>query len=81
MVIGIHIVFIFFYIYHHSIVIKLSFQKQRLEKIKFQLIEQKKEVQYTLETIKSRSSIKNYAEEQLHWHKVRLDDIKRLHDD
>lgn len=80
-IVGAHIFFIFFYIYHQSIVIKLSFQQQRLEKIQAELIEQKKELQHTLEKIKSRSFIKKYAEECLHWQKVRLTDIKRFDND
>jgi hypothetical protein len=74
---GIQIFLIFFYIYHKSVILQKTFHYQRLEKSYQQLLEQKKELLHTLETIKSRSFVKQYAENR-HWRKIRLDDIKRL---
>lgn len=76
--IGTHIVFVILLIHKQSYVVKLSFTKQRLEKKKLELIEQKKNLTNTLIALQNRSSIKEYASSRLGMAPISLDRIKKL---
>jgi len=73
--IGLQIFLIFFYIYHRSSLIKLSYQKQKYEKKKLQLNQKKQELKQELHASHDLAQIKNFAV-QSHMQKITLDQIK-----
>lgn len=76
--VGTHIVFVILLIHKQSYIVKLSFTKQRLEKKKLELIEQKKNLTNRLIALQNPSSIKQYASSRLGMRPVSLDRIKKL---
>lgn len=72
--------FIFFHIRKQSQFIKLSYEKQNYEKLTTELAHKKQQLAQSLHVAQNRSSIKSYAENELKMKKVRLDQVKTLHD-
>jgi hypothetical protein len=68
---------IFFYIHHRSVCMKLSYTKQRHEKLYAQLCERKNTLARELESFKDQAVIKAYAVAR-GMMPVRLEHIKRI---
>jgi cell division protein FtsB len=73
-----HIGFIFLQIHKHMRCIKLSFEKQKNEKLLAQLEKEKQELHNQLYALQNRAAIKEFAQEKLHLKTVSIDQIKRL---
>lgn len=69
--------FIFFHIHKQSRVIRLSYDKQKYEKLKSELLEQKQQLEQTLHIAQSRSTIKQYAQTTLALKPMRIDQVKK----
>ena len=78
--IGTNIFFVFLQIHRHSLFIKVSYEKQRQEKIKTELAQKKQNLIHELYSLKDRGAIKKFAEAELGMHKVKLNQIKKLND-
>jgi len=68
---------VFFQIHKNSTFVKYSYAKQRNEKLRAELIEEKNALNHALQALKSRASIKDEAELK-GMTPVRLDRIKRI---
>lgn len=68
---------VFFQIHKNSTLVKYSYAKQRNEKLRAELIEEKNALNHALQTLKSRAAIKDEAELK-GMVPVRLDRIKRI---
>jgi cell division protein FtsL len=66
---------VFLLIHKHTRVIQLSFQHQRLEKQYQELVKQKKLLHEQLLAVSDRSSVKKFAQEELHMEPVKLQQI------
>ena len=75
-----HVGFIFFQIHKHTKIIQLSYEKQKLEKHRSQLIAKKQELTQELYSLKSRTAIARFAKKRLKMSKVKLKQIKKLHE-
>lgn len=53
---------VFFYIFKESQIIKLSYEKQKYEHLKKELLERKKNLIHELHMLKNKQAIKEYAE-------------------
>jgi len=53
--------FVFFYIFKESQIIQLSYEKQKYEKTKKELLEHKKNLVHELHVLKNKQSIKEFA--------------------
>lgn len=69
--------FIFFHIYKQSTIIRLSYDKQKYEKHKADLLQQKQELQQNLHIAHARSTIKKYAETKLAFKPIKLNQVKK----
>ncbi len=76
--IGAHIIFIFLQIHKHSQVIHYSYEKQKKETQKNNLIQKRQLVEQQQYAIKNRSTIKQFAGNVLRMKKVKLSQIKKL---
>lgn len=76
--VGVQVGFIIAQIHKQSFLIGLSFEKQRNEKRKQELIEQKNNLTHQLCTLQQRSSIKEYAEKELGMKPIKLNQIKTV---
>jgi len=74
-----HVFFIFFQIHKHSKIVKLSYQKQKNEQRKERLAQKIQELTQKLYAQKERSAIKKFAQEKLKMKKMKLSQIKKLH--
>lgn len=74
----IQIFLIFFYIHKESSKIKLSYQKQKNEKLKQELIEQKQNLAQLLHEKQHQKEIKDFAINNLEMQKIKLNQIKIL---
>lgn len=75
---GVNVFFIFFHIHKQSRLIKFSYQKQKNEIVREELIHQKKELEHQLQALKNHTNISKYAQATLKMEKVRLSAIKTL---
>jgi len=73
-----HVLFIFFQIHKHNRVIKLSYQKQKLENEKKMLAQKKEELSQQWCNLIKHSTIKEFAKENLKMGKVKLNQVKKL---
>ena len=73
-----HIFFIFFQIHKHSKIIRLSYQKQKSEQKREQLVQRVQELTQQLYALKEQSSIKQFAQEMLGMKKIKLSQIKKI---
>ena len=76
--IGINLFFIFFLVYKNSVMIQLSFQKQTAEKEKKMLLSEKEHVRAYLCALQSRTTIQEYAHNNLHMQKIERKQMKML---
>lgn len=74
---GIQIFLVFFYIHHRSLLIQLSYQKQKYEKRKAHLNQKTLELKQELHATHDLARIKNFAL-QSHMKKITLDQIKAV---
>lgn len=74
----IHVMFIFLQIHKQSYGIELSYQKQKNEKIRQELIDKKNDLTQELHLMQNRSTIKKYAENTLGMKKISLSQIKQM---
>lgn len=63
-IVAIQLFFVFFYIFKESQIIKLSYQKQKLEQQKKELIEEKKRSLHILHLLKNKSALKEAAQQK-----------------
>jgi hypothetical protein len=77
-IIGLHISFILLQIHKQSYVMQLSYQKQKKEKFKQELIEKKNTLTQQLQIVHNRSTIKKFAEKNLGMKKISLNQIKQM---
>lgn len=77
---SIQIFLIFFYIHHQSMVIKLSFQKQKSEKRRRELVHKIQQLKQALHTSHDLAHIKEFAT-QSQMQKVHLNQIKPVPDE
>lgn len=75
---GIHIMFIAFQIDKQSRLVKLSYQKQRIENESQKLLLKKQELTIALHTIKNHTTIKSFAQNELKMNPIDLKKIKRI---
>ena len=72
----VNLFFIFFHIHKQSQIIKLSYEKQKHEKQKTKLTEQKQSIMQALQEARNRLAIKAYALKELNMKPISLDQIK-----
>lgn len=76
--IAVNLFFIFFQIYKNSKIIKVSFEKQRNEKLKEELINHKITLSQQLCALQNKAEIKQYAVDTLQMEKIKLHNLKKL---
>jgi cell division protein FtsL len=76
--IAVQLFLIFFHIHKRSIFIKLSYEKQKYEKQKEQLLERKQQLRQELAAVQDLQTIKKNALTELKMQKIALDQIKAL---
>ncbi len=74
---ALQLVLVFFYIYHQNNLIKLSYQKQKLEKKKLVLSQKKQELKQSLHAHHDLAQIKEFAV-QSNMRKITLNQIKTV---
>lgn len=74
----VHIGFIFLQIHKQSFIVQLTYEKQKNEKIKEELLEKKNQLTQQWYILQNRTSIKQYAEKELGMKKVAFKQIKNL---
>lgn len=72
------VIIILLYIYQKSYGIQLSYQKQKYEKQKSELFNQKQQLEQELYAVQDKATIKKYALEHLKFKQIKLSHIKRL---
>jgi cell division protein FtsL len=75
---ALHILIIFLYITFKSNQTRLAYELQFYKQQKQQLADEKKELLIALATATNPSTIKKYAQENLHMRQAALTDVKRL---
>lgn len=75
---GTQIALVLLYIYQKSYAIQLSYQKQKYEKYKNELINKKQSLEQDLYHIKDKKNIKQYALQHLKFKQIRLTDVKKI---
>ena len=75
--VGLQLFLIFFYIHHQSMVIKLSYQKQKYEKKKLDLSQKKQQLTHALHANHNLSDIKTFALRN-NMRKMTLNQIKTI---
>ncbi len=75
--VGIQLFFVFFYIYDQSQKIQLSYQKQKYEKLKVELLDKRQTLKQALHATHNLTAIKAFAINS-NMHKVKLHQIKTL---
>jgi len=74
----INLLFIFLQIHKQSILVKLYYEKQRLEKEKEQLNQKKNNLTQQLYELKNPKNITQYAIDNLDMKKIKLNQIKKI---
>ncbi len=72
---------VFFYISHQAQLIKLSYQKQKTEKKLEALLAEKEKIKNDLLIAQNKNSIKKFAQKNLGFETVKLNQIKSLKDE
>ncbi len=75
--VGLQLFLVFFYIHHQSMVIKLSYQKQKYEKKKLELAHKKQDLTHALHINHNLADIKAFAL-NAKMRKITLDQIKNV---
>ncbi len=73
-----NVIFIFLQIYKQTYFVRLSYQKQRLEKERDEILQKKSLLTHQLYELKNPNSIKKFAIENLKMQKTKLNQIKKL---
>jgi Tfp pilus assembly protein PilO len=79
--ISIHILFVGLQIHKHGLFVQLSYQKQKQEKLKDELLQRKQELAHQLHAAKAPTLIKQYVVQKNGMERVKLAQIKRLSND
>lgn len=77
--IAINIIFIVLHIHKQSLMVKLSYEKQRLEHERQQLISKKDSLVHQWHELHKPSAIKEYAQKELGMRKPSLNQLKKLY--
>ena len=77
-VFGVNIFILFFLVYKNNHIVELSFQKQNYEKTKALLLKEKNRLLQQLCIAQSKSSIKNFAKNELTMEKIKPKNIKTI---
>ena len=72
---------VFFYISHQAQLIKLSYQKQKLEKKIDLLLTEKEKIKNELLMAQNKTAIKKFAQSKLGFETIKLTQIKSLKDE
>lgn len=75
---GTQVFLVFFQIHKHSKMIRLSYQKQKSEQRKEQLVQQVQSLTQQLYVLKEQSSVKQFAQEHLGMKKIKISQVKKL---
>lgn len=75
--VSLNILFIFLQIFKQSYIIKLSYEKQRNEKLRNSLLAKKASLTEQLYILKNQSTIKQFATDTLGMKPIRLNQIRR----
>lgn len=75
------VTFVFLQIHQYSQIIKVSYKKQKSEKIKSNLAQKKQELTHQLYALHNRSHIKEFAMNTLNLEPINLNQIKKLNVD
>lgn len=78
--ISVHLMCMVLQIYKHSLFVQASYTKQKCELERETLLQEKQQLTQTIQTLKNRTSIKQYAQAKLHMDTLKLKQIKRLND-
>ena len=76
--IAINLIFIFLQIHKQSYLVKMYYEKQRLEKEKEQLIQKQNNLTQQIYELKNLNNIMKYSSDNLNMKKVKLNQIKKL---
>ena len=76
--IGTNLFFIFFHVYKNSKLTEFSFNKQRYEKERTKLQNKKELLTQQLQYLQNRSTIKQFAQNELGMEKIKLSTIKTI---
>lgn len=76
--ISVHLIFVIAQIHKHSQIVKLSYQKQKNEKLRNELAEKQLVLTHQLYAHKNLGAIKEFAIKNLNMAPVKLSQIKRL---
>jgi hypothetical protein len=76
--VAVNVIFIFLQIHKQSTFVKLSYEKQRLEKEKEELTQTKETLSQKLYELKNPSNVKKYAINKLNMEKIKLNQIKKI---
>jgi hypothetical protein len=66
------------YIHSNSVYVRMSFEKQRLEKQRIVLQERKQSLTHAVAALHNPNDVKQFAQEQLHMQPIALSNIKTL---
>lgn len=73
-----HVTFVFLQIHQYSHLINNSYQKQKTEKMKEQLLQKKQALTHQLYALHNKTAIKNFAQNQLKMEPIDMQQIKKL---
>jgi len=76
--VSVNLFFLFFQINKQSRLVKLSFEQQRLEKTKSDLLDQKQKIKHELFRVQQTDNIKKYACHELGMEKMKLSQVKQI---
>lgn len=76
--IGTHVLFIVLQIHKHTLITKLSYQKQKHESDKVHLEKKKQDLVNQLYALADRSDIKKFAASHLHLQPITLSQVKKI---
>lgn len=77
-IVGINIIILFSWVYQNNSLVKLSFEKQKYEKIKASLFKEKERLQQQLCHAQSKATIKKFAKNELKMGKMKPHNIKTV---
>ena len=73
-----HVVFVFLQIHQYSHIINSSYQKQKTEKLKEQLLQKKQSLTHQLYALQNKTAVKNFAQNKLGMEPIHLHQIQKL---
>lgn len=76
-----HITFVFLQIHQYSQIINISYQKQKTEKLKQQLVQKKQSLTHQLYALQNKTAVQKFAQSNLHMQPIDIAQIKKLNSD